>query len=75
MGNIQISDDILEKLRLRANKQGVSIDELAEDLLIASLKNPLEAIVGMFDDDIEDASTTVRETMAEYYERKSRSSG
>lgn len=30
----------------------------------------LEAMLGMFDDDVTDLSTTVRETMKEYYQQK-----
>jgi hypothetical protein len=46
--------------------EGRSPDELSDE----EYQKALDAFIGMIDDDITDASMTVRETMAEIYRRK-----
>jgi hypothetical protein len=80
---INIPDDIAQELKAMAERKNRPIDEIAASYIrdgISSEKieethsqeavHPLDSILGMLDDDVTDMSTTVKETMREYYKNK-----
>ena len=76
MGQITLPDDTLRKLREIAAREDKSVEELLADVADKlaredkGSKASLEAMAGIFDDDIPDLSTTIRETMNSFYQTK-----
>ena len=77
MAELDIQSDLIERLRAIAQRENRTVDDVITELLAmydahqSQADDALEAMDGMFDDDISDLSTTVRETMRTYYENKS----
>lgn len=81
---IQIPENLAKVIEKAAQRENRSLDELAVSVLEEHFPveaadealdasddvNPLDSILGMFDDDVTDMSTTVKETMREYYKNK-----
>jgi hypothetical protein len=77
MADLIVRDDLAKRLREIAQQEQRSVDEILgemidhySDLGSASANEPLEAFIGAFDDEVADLSTTVRQTMQDYYRRK-----
>jgi hypothetical protein len=84
MAIIHISEKVARAIEEVAKRENRPVDDVAGDVLEdhflpqtsdesqeqAEDVNPLDAILGMFDDDVTDMSTTVKETMREYYKNK-----
>ena len=81
MAALIIHEELAERLRAIAQRENRPIENVLSDLLDMyadrssgekddTLADPLNALIGMFDDDITDMSSTVRETMDAYYRRK-----
>jgi predicted transcriptional regulator len=82
--HIPISEKLARKLEEIAQQENRSPDELASEVLEQHFLpksqeeqqeshadvNPLDAIMGLFDDDVTDMSSTVKETMREYHKNK-----
>lgn len=74
MATLTIEDPVLVRLLLqRAERENKSVEAVIRELLEQQLNRAemREALAGIFEDDVTDLSTTVRETMAEYYTGKS----
>lgn len=70
MMTLTIEDPVLVRLLLqRAEHENKSVEAVIKDLLEQHFNRVeiREALAGIFDDDVTDLSTTVRETMADYY--------
>jgi hypothetical protein len=79
---IVIHEELAERLHAIARRENRTVEDVLSDLLDRyaaqpdmsvdeSLVDPLAAMIGMFDDDITDLLSTVRETMdACYRDRK-----
>jgi hypothetical protein len=78
MAIIHIPEHLARRLEELAEREQRSVDEVAVSILqdhvpsevTSEEVNPLDAIMGMFDDDVSDLSSTVKETLAEYYKNK-----
>jgi hypothetical protein len=83
MAIIHISKELAQVLEKIAQRENHSLDEVAEMILQehfskdieesetpSKQENPLDAIMGLLDDDVTDMSTTVKETLHEYYKNK-----
>ena len=83
MTTLIIEDELATQLSKIAKNEQRSVEEVLrsaldlyssipqhEKLKSKTSKEALLAMDGMFDDDITDLSTTVRETMAAYYKKK-----
>ncbi len=83
MVTIHIPDELARQLENQAEQANQSLEEYAVNLLQKNLtpqaddddevpegEHPLDAILGMFDDDVTDMSSTVRETLKEIYTQK-----
>lgn len=79
MTNLAIPDDLAEKIQEIAEQENLSIAEflagLIKDYSVQSQEQQrrneaLLTSVGMFDDDITDLSSTVRETMDEFWRKR-----
>ena len=84
MAIIHISEKVARAIEAVAKRENRPLDDVAGEVLedhflpesssepeeSAEDVNPLDAIMGMFDDDVTDMSTTVKETMREYYKNK-----
>ncbi|MBN2304511.1 MAG: hypothetical protein JXQ72_08550 [Anaerolineae bacterium] len=75
MGALVISDDLAERLQALAQRENRSVDAVLSDLLdqydrTDPLTDPLDAMDGMFGDDVTDLSVTVRSTMEAFYRDK-----
>jgi hypothetical protein len=72
MGELMINDAVAERLYQIAQQENRSIENLLEALLdlYARQTDTLTAMDGMFDDDVSDLSTSVRETMNDYYQKR-----
>ena len=78
MVTVQLDDKIARRLREIAEKEHRSVDEVLSALLDryvepitpAERAERLIAISGMLDDPVTDLSSTVRETMKEYYQKR-----
>jgi hypothetical protein len=89
MTNQPIQDELAARLEAVARSEKRSVEAILSSLLDLYISlpqhlapeaedvqiDPLAAMDGMFDDDITDLSTTVRETMDAYYRKKYGSSG
>jgi hypothetical protein len=77
MAEIIIDNKLAERLKAIADDEKRAVDDVLTDLLQLyehQTKNaqidPLDAMQGAFDDDVNDLSTSVRETMTDYYRQK-----
>jgi hypothetical protein len=80
MTELVIANDLAEQLGAIAQEEQRPIEDVLRSLLeLYKASRPagskpsdeaLRAMAGMFDDDITDMSTTVRETMEAYYRQK-----
>lgn len=78
MVTIQIHDELLAKrLQELAARENRPLDAVLQTLLDQYLSRgaALEEMNGMFNDDISDLSTSVRETLDSYYRKRNESSG
>lgn len=88
MTDLIIQDELAERLRVIAQRENRPVEEVLAELLELyavqsqdlqkevrqSPADSLAAMEGVFDDDVTDLSTTVRETMGDYYSKKHASS-
>lgn len=83
MATLIIDEELAKKLQLLAERERRPVEDVLRTMvdnyepLPVEERTPteeqnaaLEALLGMFDDDITDLSTTVRETMREYFKNK-----
>jgi predicted transcriptional regulator len=77
MATLIIDEELAKKLQLLAEREQRPVEDVLRSMLDRYEPKPtpeqnaaLEALIGMFDDDVTDLSTTVRETMKEYYQKK-----
>jgi hypothetical protein len=72
MSQVVIEHDLAERLQEIARRENRPVEAVLASLLdlYAAQSGALEALDGAFDDDVTDLSTTVRETMSGYYEKK-----
>jgi hypothetical protein len=78
MAIIHIPEHLARRLEELAEREQRSVDEVAVSILqdhvpseaVEEEINPLDAIMGILDSDITDLSSTVKETLAEYYRQK-----
>ena len=73
MAAIHIQDEgLVERLRAMAARENRPIEELLHALLdqYTRRREAFEAMAGMFDDDITNLSTSVRETIDTYYRQQ-----
>jgi hypothetical protein len=77
MTELLIPDDLVERLQAIAQRENRPVEAVLESLLEQyeqteppSMPDALEAYVGSLDTDLTDLSTTVRETMAEFYRKR-----
>lgn len=80
MTTLSIKDDLAAELENLSVQENRSLDDVVRSMLEIykalpeSPHNPsndaLDAMLGMFDDDVTDMSSTVRETMDAYYRQK-----
>jgi hypothetical protein len=69
MTTLILPDDLAERLHALARRENRPVEEVLSTLLdIYTASDPLTAMDGMFDDEITDLSTSVRETMNRYYQ-------
>ena len=82
--HISVSEKLAQAIEEAAKRENRPIDDVAGDILeehflpqtsdeaeeSAEGVDPLEAITGILDYDVTDMSTTVKETMREYYKNK-----
>ncbi len=79
MVNITIPDELAEQLETVARLENRPVVEVIETMLEqyepkiqpeAGETHPLDAFIGIYDDDITDMSTSVRQTIKEHFQRK-----
>jgi hypothetical protein len=79
MVNIAIPDKLAEQLETVARRENRPVAEVIETMLEqyepkippdAGERHPLDAFIGLYDDDITDMSTSVRKTIREHFQRK-----
>jgi hypothetical protein len=79
MINIQLPDEIARRLEIVARLENRSVEEVVASMVEQYTPQPysqaesdaaFEAIFGIFDDDVTDMSTTVRETLHKYFQEK-----
>lgn len=79
MVELVVEEELVERLQAIAQRENRSLEAVLQSLLelYESLPNhpkelidPLDALVDSLDTDLTDLSTTVRETMTEYYRKK-----
>jgi hypothetical protein len=79
MTDLIIPDALAERLHAIAQREQRQIEEVLSDLVAQyearsaeslSRTEALAAMKGMFDDEVTDLSSTVRETMSDYYRNK-----
>jgi hypothetical protein len=77
MAMLIIDEELAKKLRLLAEREQRPVEDVLRTMVDRYEPKPtpeqnaaLEAMAGMLDEDITDLSTTVRETMKEYYQKK-----
>ncbi|MCK6581231.1 MAG: hypothetical protein L6Q98_24330 [Anaerolineae bacterium] len=78
MAVVQIRDEQLaQRLSELAERENRTIDDLVRTWLdqYVHREQSLAAMEGMFDDDVSDLSTSVRETMSNFYQRRDDRSG
>jgi hypothetical protein len=68
---LNIPDDLVKRLQTIAQNENRPVDAVLSDLIdLYTARDPLMMMDGMFDDDLTDLSTTVRETMETFYKNK-----
>jgi hypothetical protein len=72
MSQVVIENDLAERLQEIARRENRPIEEILTSLLdlYAAQTDALVAMDGTFDDEVTDLSSTVRETMDSYYQKK-----
>ena len=77
MAEIIVDNKLAERLKAIAARENRAVDDVLTDLLRlydhqtnTASSSPLDAMQGVFDDDVTDLSTTVRETMTDFYRQK-----
>jgi hypothetical protein len=81
MVTVQLSEDLAKHLQDIARRQNRSIDEVVESIVRDKVSedaeigtdesvDPFDSIDGIVDSDITDMSTTVKETLREYFRKK-----
>lgn len=72
MSQLVIEHDLAERLQAIARRENRPVEDVLASLLdlYTAQSDSLAAMDGMFDDDVADLSTTVRETMDTYYQKK-----
>jgi len=75
MADLIIRDDVAEDLRRIAEQENRSIEDVLRSMInsykpTSSRRDAIEDFIGVFDDDVTDLSSTVRETMEDYYRKK-----
>jgi hypothetical protein len=72
MSQVVIENDLAERLQEIALRENRPIEEILTSLLdlYAAQTDALVAMDGTFDDEVTDLSSTVRETMDSYYQKK-----
>ncbi len=72
MPELVIEGHLAERLQDLARRENRPVDEIVASLLdlYAYQSDSLAAMDGMFDDNVGDLSTTVRETMTAFYKRE-----
>lgn len=72
---LTIPDELAKRLEAIAEREQRAVADVLADLVSRYMSNQesedaLMAMDGMFDDDVTDLSSTVRETLDEYYRKK-----
>lgn len=72
MTTLVIPDNLAERLRHVAQQENRPLEDVLASLLdlYARQADAFAAMDGMFDDDVPDLSSSVRETMSDYYRKK-----
>lgn len=79
MATVYLPEELLRKLKAIARQENRPVPEVLSDMVeeyqtktaqTSGNTDPLEKIIGIFDDDITDLSMTVRETLQEYFRKK-----
>ena len=77
MATLIIDEELAQKLQRLAEREQRPVEEVLRTMVDRYEPKPtpeqnaaLEALIGMFDDDVTDLSTTVRETMRDYFKNK-----
>ncbi|HLE82252.1 MAG TPA: hypothetical protein VJA25_13325 [Dehalococcoidia bacterium] len=72
MAQLVIEQELADRLREIARRENRRVEEILASLLdlYTAQSDLLTAMDGMFDDEVTDLSTTVRETMDTYYKRE-----
>ncbi len=72
MSQLIIESDLAERLQDLARRENRPVEAVLASLLdlYTAQSDALAAMDGAFDDDVTDLSTTVRETMDTYYQKK-----
>jgi hypothetical protein len=79
MVNIAIPDKLAEQLEIVAQRENRPVAKVIETMLaqyepptssVERELHPLDAFIGIYDDDITDMSTSVRQTIKEHFQRK-----
>jgi hypothetical protein len=77
MATLVLPEQLVHKLQDIARKENRPIEDVVSSMVetyTLAGEDPIDAIVGVFDDDITDLSATVRETIHEHFRRKSNDS-
>jgi hypothetical protein len=79
MENLLLPEQLVQKLQDIARRENRPVEAVVASMVENyepqnDDTDPIDAIVGVFDDDITDLSTTVRETIQEYFRRKAHDS-
>lgn len=79
MASIFLSDDIVKRLEAAAQRENLTVSELLTDMLDQHILRTasqdeadaaFKSIIGIYDDDVNNMSTTVRETLQKYFQDK-----
>lgn len=77
MATLIIDEELARKLRQLAEREQRPIEDVLRAMVDRYESKPsaeqnatLESLIGMFDDDVTDLSTTVHETMRDYFKNK-----
>lgn len=72
MAQLTIEEGLAERLKDVARQENRPVEEVLASLLdlYAAQSDSLDAMDGMFEDDVSDLSATVRDTLDTYYKRE-----
>lgn len=72
MSQVLIEHELAERLQEIARRENRPVEEILASLLdlYTAQAESLDLMDGAFDDDVTDLSTTVRDTMSRYYQKK-----